>query len=265
LAGASLAEAHLEDAVLREAHLEGASLSGARLEGTILSLAHLTGADLTGASFDKASRLNNAVLTEARFDQVSFDNTNLTVVDWSLVDILGDERRARAPKNEEGMRKRRAQRLEDFKIAVRANRVLAVALQGQGLSEDAARFAYRAQLLQQQVLWHQRKLGAYIFARFLDGLAGYGYKPVRSLIAYLLVILGFAVAYWLVGPMEGHAFLPDGALVFSLTSFHGRGFFPGGIDLENWITRLAATEAVIGLLIEISFIATFTQRFFGAK
>lgn len=28
---------------------------------------------------------------------------------------------------------------------------------------------------------------------------------------------------------------------------------------------LAAIEAVIGLLIEISFIATFTHRFFGAK
>jgi len=28
---------------------------------------------------------------------------------------------------------------------------------------------------------------------------------------------------------------------------------------------LAAIEAVIGLLIEISFIATFTQRFFGSK
>jgi len=28
---------------------------------------------------------------------------------------------------------------------------------------------------------------------------------------------------------------------------------------------LAALEAVFGLLIEISFIATFTQRFFGAK
>jgi len=27
--------------------------------------------------------------------------------------------------------------------------------------------------------------------------------------------------------------------------------------------RLAAAEAVLGLLIEISFIATFTQRFFG--
>jgi hypothetical protein len=30
-------------------------------------------------------------------------------------------------------------------------------------------------------------------------------------------------------------------------------------------TYLAAGEAIIGLLIEISFIATFTQRFFNAQ
>jgi hypothetical protein len=29
------------------------------------------------------------------------------------------------------------------------------------------------------------------------------------------------------------------------------------------LTGLAAVEAVVGLFIEISFIATFTQRFFG--
>ena len=59
------------------------------------------------------------------------------------------------------------------------------------------------------------------------------------------------------------AISPLGALIFSITSFHGRGFFPGGIPLDAPITVLAATEAVIGLIIEISFIATFTQRFFG--
>ena len=31
----------------------------------------------------------------------------------------------------------------------------------------------------------------------------------------------------------------------------------------HWYARLAVTEAVLGLFIEISFIATFTQRFFG--
>jgi hypothetical protein len=54
--------------------------------------------------------------------------------------------------------------------------------------------------------------------------------------------------------------------VFSVASFHGCGLFPSeNVTLHSPLTVLAALEAVIGLLIEISFIATFTQRFFGAK
>jgi hypothetical protein len=58
-----------------------------------------------------------------------------------------------------------------------------------------------------------------------------------------------------------HTLTLQEAFVFSLTSFHGRGFFPGGLGLGSPITLIAAIEAVIGLVIEISFIATFTQRF----
>lgn len=47
------------------------------------------------------------------------------------------------------------------------------------------------------------------------------------------------------------------------THENGRGFFPGGIPLDDPLTVLAAAQAVVGLIIEISFIATFTQRFFG--
>ena len=37
----------------------------------------------------------------------------------------------------------------------------------------------------------------------------------------------------------------------------------GETNLHNPLVVRAAIEAVVGLLIEISFIATFTQRFFG--
>ena len=80
---------------------------------------------------------------------------------------------------------------------------------------------------------------------------------------YLAVILGWATAYFEIGRTVKPHLSMLAALVFSVTSFHGRGFFPGGISLDNPLTELAAAEAVIGLIIEISFIATFTQRFFG--
>ena len=48
-----------------------------------------------------------------------------------------------------------------------------------------------------------------------------------------------------------------------MTSFHGRGFTPGeNIGLSNPLTILAAIEALVGLIIEVTLIATLTQRFF---
>jgi hypothetical protein len=96
----------------------------------------------------------------------------------------------------------------------------------------------------------------------LDLLAGYGYRPGRSVLWYLITIFAFALTYFTIGHLP---LFPD-AFVLSLTSFHGRGFFPGlgsADSLHNALVVIAAFEAVIGLVIEISFIATFTQRFFG--
>jgi hypothetical protein len=150
-----------------------------------------------------------------------------------------------------------------------------VALQAQGLNEDAARFAYRANALQRKVLWFQmvqpnvslrqrgRKLGAWGFSHLLNALAGYGYRPERSLFAYLLIVFGFMGLYLLASQFAVPHLHWDEALVLSLSSFHGRGFFPQTITLGDPYARLAATEAVLGLLVEVSLIATFTQRFFG--
>ena len=93
--------------------------------------------------------------------------------------------------------------------------------------------------------------------------SGYGYKPIRSFLAYLIVILAFATTYFILGRTVGPALSPLGSVVFSMTSFHGRGFFPGGITLDDPLTVLAALEAFIGLLIEVTFIATLTRRLFG--
>ena len=163
----------------------------------------------------------------------------------------------------DGKQKDEYNRAWDYRAAVRTNQQLAVILREQGLNEVAAHFAYRAQKLQRVALYRQRKFGQYLFSLLLDLLAGYGYKPWRSFVAYLLVITGFAMAYYLVGHTVGPSLSPVGAWVFSMTSFHGRGFFPGGIKLDDPLTILAAIEAFVDLLIEVTFIATLTQRLFG--
>jgi hypothetical protein len=291
LEGAELYMAHLEKADLYMAHLEGASLRKAHLEGASLRLAHLEGmsfstpeseqeqqheelpaclppADLRAAFFDNTTDLRSAFLGSVahgfvRLADVQWGDANLGVIDWSDVTMLGDERKARQAVDASGKKKDTEARLNDYREAMRANRQLAVALRNQGLNEESVGFSYRAQQLARSVFYLRGKPGASLFSVFLDLLAGYGYKPVRSVIAYLFVVLFFTIAYYFLGQEVGPHLSLLGAFVFSLTSFHGRGFFPGGITLDDPLTVLAAFEAVIGLTIEVSFIATFTQRFFG--
>ncbi len=276
LDGANLAGAQLQGAELRHAHLENADLRKAMLESANLAGAFLTGADLReaqgapppadlrGAFMDHGTNLRHARLGTADLGyisvaDVSWGGANLAVVDWTGAHAvtLGDEREALRSFNPDGARKDRATRLKDYAAAVRANRQLAVALRAQGLDEEAARFAYRAQVLQRRVALRRLRLGSYLFSLFLDGLAGYGYKPGRSVVVYLAVIFGSAAAFFFLGQSDSVTFSPLGALVFSVTSFHGRGFFPGGLALDDPLTILAAAEAILGLLIELSFIATF--------
>jgi len=148
LEGARLQEARLEGADLRWAHLEGAHLQEARLEGSRLQEARLEGADLRNTWMDRATRLNHAALDRAALDQLTFDGTNLAVVKWETITLLGDEVRARATKDDEGKRKDRQTRLDDYEAAVRAHLQLAAVLRSQGMREQADRFSYRAQVLQ---------------------------------------------------------------------------------------------------------------------
>jgi uncharacterized protein YjbI with pentapeptide repeats len=263
LQDAYLYNAYLEDAYLSEAHLEGADLRAAHLEGADLSEAHLEGGNLSGAFFTSVTNLKGVHFGNEKsgfvlLAGVRWSDVDLSVVDWTQMNILGDEYQARRREKENGEAKDSATRLEEYRTAVRANRQLAVALQGEGLNEEAARYAYRAQRLQRVVLRLQRKLGQYLFSWFLDLLVGYGYRPGRTLFWYLAIIFGFSIAYFASGNLS-----PLEAFIFSLTSFHGRGFFPESTLFLDARVILAAFEAVVGLLIEASLIATFTQRFIG--
>lgn len=266
---ADLSWAHLEQANLFRAHLERATLAGAHLEQTNLGQAHMEGAYLEGCRLNDKHGIGPSLLN------VRWGNADLAGVRWSHMKMLADEDETRQ-KRRNGKRKPWDIRLREHERAVRANRQLAVALQAQGLNEDAARFAYRAQILQRRVWWFQmvrqgsnlrrflQALSAWLFSWFLYLIAGYGYKPSRSFLAYLLIISGFATSYYLLGHTVGPTLSPLGAFVFSMTSFHGRGFFPGNdIQLDNPLTVLAACEALVGLIIEVTFIATLTQRFFN--
>jgi uncharacterized protein YjbI with pentapeptide repeats len=292
---AVLFQAQLEQAYLREAHLEGANMMNAHLEGAYLRKARLAGADLRGAFCNNATTIEKITLLDKKWGcallaDVHWDDCNLAVLDWQRVMPLGDETLTCSLSIHGGRAKslrEKQHHLNTYQAAVRAYRQLANAMRTQGMNDEAFPFAYRAHVLQRALLWrlflwgtgilfsepgtrrglHQQarelwqrlRAGAsYCFSWLLDILAGYGYKPEHGLGIYLLTILTFTIVYLLIGALPFNE-----ALIFSITAFHGRGFMPGPFSLASPVTALAAFEAVIGLFVEISFIATFTQRFFG--
>jgi uncharacterized protein YjbI with pentapeptide repeats len=265
---ATLYRAHFGGAYLRKAKLEKANLRFADLRGVYLRNASLAGADLRNTIFNAETDLERVILGDENFGYVSFadvhwGDVNLSLVDWTRLKVLGDEYEAGQKKDFDKKVKVKEIWLREYQSAVRANRQLGVVLRDQGLNELADRFPYRAQVLQRKVFWKQKKIGQYLFSLLLSLLAGYGYKPWRAFLAYLLVITAFATTYFALGRTVGPVLSPLGSFVFSMTSFHGRGFFPGGIALDDPLTVLAALEAFVGLLIEVTFIATLTQRLFS--
>jgi uncharacterized protein YjbI with pentapeptide repeats len=297
LEGADLGGAHLEEAYLGGAHLEEAYLSGAHLEGASLVGASLVGAslkgkpvpadylkrvrqwdkdvlppaNLQGAFFDSKTVLEDVILGEEKYGFVSladihWGDVNLSVVDWEAVTMLGDERRAL-----------QTTWLYNYQGAVRAYRQLATVLRAQGLNEEAVHFAYRAEVLQRRVIWRQmlqlrregrkglprliQKMMNYLLSWLLDLFAGYGYKPIRSLISYLLVIIGFMLVYCALGMVYGPLPSWSELLALSVAAFHGWVFLPNQLNLGNQQVFAGAIEAFVGLLVEVSLIVVFAQRF----
>lgn len=277
--GAILNYAHLEGARLSNAHMEGVTARQARFNGAELYQVHLEGdppADLRYSVFDERTRLDYATVGNKsgdgpRLRGVQWGGVDQSFVDWSKVQMLDDERIAHGWKTYP--HDVNDTRLKQYRRAVQVNSVLSNALRASGASQQADYFAYRAKVCQRSVLWRQgvRSWGAALGSWLLDLTSGYGYKPMRSICTYIVVILSFAAFYFALTNFALAPFLPSHssplhwyeAIVLSVSSFHGRGLYPTGLSLGDPVAIFAALEAIIGLLIEITFIATFTQRFFA--
>jgi hypothetical protein len=262
----NMAAVQLQGANLRSAELQGAYLRSAQLQGALLRKAQLQGADLRRSDLDGAS-LDGVTLSDGTYGSVlvadvRWGEVNLAVVDWGHVTRLGDEQKAHQKKDSEGETKDNRTRIDDYKEALRANRQLAIVLREQGLNEVADHFAYRAQLLQRKVLWHQHEFGRWLFSVLLALLSGYGYRIWRILAAYIVMVSLFALAYFVLGIYYAPHLPLDQAFLESITAFHGRVFLEqfSPNTPQIWFTAL---EALAGLIIEGVFIAMLIQRFFG--
>jgi Pentapeptide repeats (8 copies) len=269
----------LNYATLTGAHLRQADLSSANLQYTNIAGARFHNADLRGTVLHGAYLDARTILSDARLDEhtwlgdISWNGAALTRIDWDRAPRIGDEGKPLAGTSRAvpgGMTGDQVAplspgqaRTKRYRDAARAYQQLALALQAQGMSEPAARYAYRAQTLQRKALFRQGKLGRWGFSLALTLLAGYGYRMGRILLAYLLVVGLAAVAYWTLGASgNGPLLAPHEALLVSVTAFHGR-VFAEAFQVTSPAAWVAAAEAVLGLLIEGVFIAMLTQRFFS--
>jgi uncharacterized protein YjbI with pentapeptide repeats len=105
---------------------------------------------------------------------------------------------------------------------------------------------------------------------FIDLICGYGYRPLRIIRTYVLVILSFAIVYWRVAASNystgtGYGPPPRGwdSIAFSLIAFHGRGVIIGDIfPGKGYLVWVPALEAMLGLVIEAVFVAVIIRWLF---
>jgi uncharacterized protein YjbI with pentapeptide repeats len=285
--GARLVLTNWSDAAISDANFTGAQLLSASLSSAFISAdfsrADLRGSILVGA--DIAGKFAGADFTRARMDattilgdsseeeKVSFDATTrlldvgwngaiLALVNWDEVPRLGDEAGIKAART-------RKERVGAYLDAARAYHGLTKALEAQGLMSSALRYRRRQHQLERAAQLRSFNLPGWIFSTALNIVSGYGDRPLRALGVYLAVILAFAGIYFGVTTPGSPIFFTGSqplqlheAVVFSLSSFHGRGFFPSTIGLGDPVAIVAALEAVVGLFIELVLIATFTRRLF---
>ena len=301
LEGAELSRTDFRNAVLGNGRFEGSDLFEASISGAMLYRAHLNGVDarracfgganLRLASLDSATELADASFgTESRngatLVDVRWGRANLTNIEWSSVRRFGGETSAGIPRRKSESSPIETQTAE-YERAARAYRQVAAILRAQGVVDHADRFSLRAQHCQRRVLWRRRNYARYLGSFLLNLISGYGYRPLRNVATYAIAILSFAALYWCVTngvsltfglftnvvawlgmappPPQPHRLERYEAVVLSMSSFHGRGFYWPTQSPVDKVAILGAIEATIGLLIEITFIATFTQRFFARQ
>jgi Pentapeptide repeats (8 copies) len=273
LSSADLSRTNLSNVTLFRADLQNADLSGANLSKASLTQTDLSGArlfqvDLQGASLERAFLNAETVLDESSLStticvlSARWNGAPLDKINWLQAPTLGDEPTMESLKETTGK-----VRAAQYREAARAYHGLVVALREQGLAEPASRYHMREMVMQRNALWQQRNYGGWLLNILLSTVAGYGEKTERALFAYLGVVSLFAALFWLLTNFlhtPGQPSLNIGeAIVLSLSSFHGRGFFTNTIQLGDPLAYAAAFEAVSGLFIELVFIATFSRRFLG--
>ncbi len=292
LTRANLVAARMRATTFVKANLQGVQLEGAKAMQAIFQDADVSGSNLNGVWLDGETQLDDLKFDRlTRFGDIHWNGAALYKVRWDQAKPLGDETflndelnrlrrqmtlQPRTPVSATAQKQNRRNHLKSkvnlYRDAARTYHTLRVALGAQRIVGPASRFRLRELQIQRHVVW-LRKKGfwwwlTWGFSYLLDKVAGYGEQPQWALRWYVAIISFFAFVDYVAAQFPAahvsHTLTIFNFLAFSVASFHGRGFFPASsqeIPIGSPITYLAEVEAVIGLLLELTFIGSFTKRF----
>jgi hypothetical protein len=153
------------------------------------------------------------------------------------------------------------ERIIEHEAPVRAYRQISAAVAAQCLDEVAARFAYRSQALQRRVLLRQLRLGSLAF----DLVSGCGYRPLRLLVVYVLVLQAYATAYFYLaaqGALGAIRLSAYEATLLSLRVVTGHSL-PGSPSVTDPLNVVAASEVIISVAIVLILANALGRRYFS--
>jgi hypothetical protein len=248
--------------------LHGANLSGADLSRANLGRARLFNADLSGASLLKArlegANLNEADLEGANLLGADLGDAQLERVRW------GEQLRQEALAREAHRAGREEEAMNLYGEAEQIARYLTRENERRGHYDIGGRF-YKLEKVMRRM--QMRPLsGEWMWSKLVDLLCGYGEDTARVILVSLLVILGSAVLFFLLG-VRG----PDGMLVldpkagaqenllqflvcvyFSVITFTTVGY--GDIAPVGISRLVAAAEAFTGAFAISLFVVVFVRK-----
>ncbi len=100
-------------------------------------------------------------------------------------------------------------------------------------------------------------LGGWLVLWLLQGLCGYGERPLRVLWWLLGTVIGFALVYFFFAKLQPHDF--RNCLYYSLVSCTALGYGGWATQFHGWVKALGAIESGIGIFLIALFVATFTR------
>ena len=251
---ADLASADLTGASLRRADLSSARLRGATLRDAALDGAMLDGADLSGAVLPHVV-LTSCILRQVRFAGAWLERTRMEA--HQLGGATGEEAAG------------------DFEAARKSYIVLEQNFRTLGSADDASwafrrrrRMGKRLHAQRARMALGQHEVGAALRPGLLwladvasEWVCDYGESVLRVLPAFLVVLIGFAIVYWVSGCLEPRDAASTGTaqaarfpvidyLLFSLDSMTTVGTSEVGLKPGGQLgVLLSSIQTVVGTVL----------------